>query len=263
MSKGYSTYHLEVKYLNGDVENLKINGIHKEGNRKETLDFYNDVKEQYINDKNVASIECIGTNPEGKTWVFFTKEVNTVQEQSTEDFIKNNLEKDVRNVVQEIVQRVDLLQTQKEVLFDKIKIAEKKRDTLLHKVGMIKNNKFATKQDEINYRLNMLEEIELNEDERRKIKLNYADINNIIGKVKDIPYSLETFCKDRKAFTMTPEEYEEKVEKVIKYRTDKERIHFMTQFQNKYDRVVNDPIKKELFFYNYVGQGKRKIKKAI
>lgn len=262
MGRKYNKYKIIVSYTNGDKEEVKLNGINN-SSYKETMKLYKDVKDEYINLSSVSTISFLGQTLKGELEAMFTKEVNIKQEQTTEDFIEENINKDVRDTVTEISDRIQLLKTQKESFYSKVMICEKRRDTLLHMVGMLGNKRFTSKENEIQYKIKMLDDIKRNEIERRLAKDNLGDIDKIFTHIESVQSKIKPFCKIRGKFTMKPETFEKQVEKTIRYKTDKERIRYMSQFQSKYDKVVNDPIKKELFFYNNVGEGKKKNKKAI
>lgn len=259
----YNSYKIIIAYTNGDKEEVKLNGINN-NSYKETLTLYKQVKEEYLNSSNIETISFIGQTIDGELGVLFTKELNKKDELTIEEFVNNNLNKSVNETCKEIYYSLELIKAQQEKLSSIVGMYDKKRDIILHMILNSDNNRFSTKEELDEFKINIYDKLKRNEICRREAKDNLAKINGLNSKLKQSNVKLEEIedifriYLKQKEFNLTSEEYKEKVEKTVKYRTEKERIVLMKKYQYRYKKVVNDPTKKELYFYNKVGEGKRK-----
>lgn len=106
-----------------------------------------------------------------------------------------------------------------------------------------------------------------NELQRRFAKDNISDINYFNNKLKheqprlfQIINNLSKKRDKRGCDKETPEDFIKRVELTVTYKNDIERVRLIKQYKNKYDKMKNDAVKKTLYFYNHVGEGKRKGK---
>lgn len=241
----YEKYEVKVEYRDGSIEFIKYNGVNT-SNYKDMIKVYNNTKETYENDGNVESISFIGISNTGELNVFWQKRVDIKY--------KEELNIDCRDIVSNIQNEINLLQSQLYHHKSMIKIYEKKEDTLLHMIEFNRNNKYCSEEDEINFKLKMFDAIENVRSMRRYSKDQIADLNNIIYKFKEL--DLASFVKHRRIKNITSDEYKNNTELDMYYKNEQEKINVIEEYKNEYDKYIIDESCGLIYFYNNVGEGK-------
>lgn len=260
MSRKYDEYRIKITYMNG-VENITYKSNVDKSDYKEMLKAYKETKTELSHDKNVAAIDFVGVSENGEIGVMWTKEVNKL---IPEDLI-DDLDRDCREITKEITHLLNVLIEQKQYSKDKVDECEKKRDTLLKKV-LLMNNSGLSKEEMMNYKINLIDQQHKNETLRKIAKNNKADLIKLHNQIdiQSIIKQFESFDKPRdlKGFDKeTPKDYENRVQQEFKYNTEKERISIILKNEQKFDTYKINPKNKTIFFYNHVGEGKRKSKR--
>lgn len=247
-------YSIKIYYDDDSVRTLETLN-----NFQRAKDLYNAVKEEYLKNKKVISIQLHIIHPNGKVTKHYRKDQECDEH---EKFIKTNINSDVRDVVGEIKMRFELLMRQKEYYHDKIIECERRRNELLHMIGATKNKEFETDKDKQNYKLKLFDELELNEQQRRKAKNNHNDLTNMFYNISfgDMYKDIDKWDKERKPVIETPEDFSKKVRRVETYTTNKEKEKYIKKYSNNYDKVEWYKKDKKLIFIGHVGMGKRNYK---
>lgn len=253
MSRKYENYEIKVTYKNGDTEVISMNGINT-SNYNDMLEVYRNVKKQYENDIKVSTIDFIGKNSNGEMKIFFSKAIKVVA--GNKDLLI-----DCRDITFEIVERIKLLKEQRKYHENMINKATKKTDSLLHMVENNHNNKFDSKESELEFKVDIFEAIEETYRARRYSKQQLSDLDNIIKQLENI--NINGYGKKRKPFTMNSNEYKNKVELELSYKDDIEKVKLINKYSKKYDKYIDDPANNILYFYNNVGSYNKNKKLAM
>ncbi|MEG2786448.1 MAG: hypothetical protein RR942_01415 [Romboutsia sp.] len=258
MSRKYDQYKIKITYHNGDIEEIKYESNINKSNYKEMLEVYRATKADYEDDKTVGMINFIGISEKGEVGIIFTKEVSKL----IDDKISTQLARDCRDVMKEACNIFRILKEQNIYYGEIIGKCEKRRDTLSHQILLLDNDnlegaELSLKEHEI---ITEQKEVELL---RRKAKNNKTDLVSFFKKanLNNIITILEEYSQPRDLNGCDKEstkDFKDRVEKEFTYKTEKQRIHYMSQFKNKFDEVKHDAVNKTLYFYNHVGEGKKK-----
>lgn len=252
-------YQLKITYIDGDVEYVKFNGIDNT-NKKEVDKVYVDVKNNHPKKDKILTIEYLSIDARGIARICFTKEMAKPTEK--EKFIKENINTDIREIVSDVLVRLELLKQMTPYHQNKLSECDRLRSEYLHKIAATKNKKFVSEKDKQDYKNKIFEGQENNENQRRLSKQNIQDLNSMFEDIKleDMIKNMKRWANKRVEYKETPDQFEERVRKEFTYKTEKERIKLIAQYQNKYDFVNWYSLEKKLVFIGHVGSGKRKYK---
>ena len=255
-NRKYDKYKIKITYHNGDTEEVKYKSNTDTSNYKEMLKIYRETKEEYLDNKDVAIIDFVGISAHGEIGILFTKEVSKFIDQNT----LNNLNRDCREVVNDLVTLLNVLNSQKDYYKEIIEECEKTRDTLLHEV-LLSVNELPENRLSLEHSL-ILKQRE-NELKRKNAKNNITDLISINKKfnINSAINILKLFSNERNlkgCDKESPREYKNRVEFKLTYRDDIERVRLIRLYKHKYDKMKNDTANKTLYFYNHVGEGKKK-----
>ena len=246
----YEEYVVKVTYKNGDSEQMQFNGINT-SSYKDMLEVYREVKENKSKDVNVSTIDFIGISKDGELKVFFTKAINVKLN------TKEELNKDCRVVVSEILDKVELLKQQKDYHKMMINKYEKQIDTMIHSIESHHNNIFKSDDVKNNFKIRTFDKIEELSELRRYSKDQIADLDNIMKGIRDAGiHGLKPFTNQRKKYKMNSIEFIKSVEKEVIYQDENEKSAYLYKYQDKYDKYIDDEAHNKLYFYNNVGLGK-------
>lgn len=257
-NRKYDKYEIKITYHNGDMEEVNYTSNIDTSNYKQMLNIYRQTKEEYLNNKDVAIIDFVGISGQGEIGILFTKEVSKYVEPNMLD----DLNRDCRSVVDDIITLFNVLKKQKDYYKEIADECEKRRDTLLHEVLLIKND--SRKNREL-LEHNLIVKQGDNEVRRKFAKNNIKDlislnkkfnISSTINILKDFSIERDLNGYDKES----PKEYKDRVEFKVTYKDDIERVRLIKQYKHKYDEMKNDVVNRTLYFYNHVGEGKRKKK---
>ncbi|MGL6184734.1 MAG: hypothetical protein ACRC1T_05080 [Clostridium chrysemydis] len=253
-----TSYKILITYTNGNKEEVKYDKLINRNSFKEMRDFYNkEVKPQYENDKNIATIEFVGITSDERLKILWTKEVNILT--TEEKYILENRDKDVREIVRNIKNEMECLISMKKYHLHKLSECDRERSSILHEIVASKNKKFEDEEYRM-FKDEIFERQMKNEEQRRLSKHNISELSTMFGElpIERIIGCINKWSRDREDYTETPEEFKDRVKKEFTYKTEKERLHHIKQHQNKYDFVDWYVADKKLVFVGHVGQGKVK-----
>lgn len=259
-------YHMLITYINGDKEEVNCSNIDKT-DFTEMREYYNTiVKEKYKDNNLVYTIDFIGVTQQGKKKSLWKKEINVCNlKAKQEEYIEKNKDRDVREIVQEVIVRLNCLTEMKTYHNNKISECDVERSILLHEIELCKNKFFNSEKEKQDYINNIFEKQFKNETTRRFYKQTSADLKSMFRnlKIEDIIKNIEGWSKQRKAFNATPEEFKDKNKKEVYYKDDFERLSLISKYEKlKYDTVFWNKRRRKLIFIKHVGQGKMKFDKA-
>lgn len=237
MERKYEKYYVKTTYNNGAV------GYTKTGHGglttwKAMLDQYNKVKNS--NKNNSCIVEFIGTTKDKKDEVIYSKEINMNKQ---EDKLKVKA-KDYVEQIQDIIKTLEL---KKEYHLDNLDACNKKEDYVKHEIEF--------SEDDIDEKdmIYLFKKMKKASKARRVQKKELAVINGIdydaitLGLLK----AKEEITKDKcgvKFSKATEDKYN--IIKEIYYKSEKERIHYISQLKSKFDRTIVDEVNKKITFYN-------------
>lgn len=257
-NRKYDKFKIKIIYHNGDVEEVKYRSNVNTSNYNEMMKVYKSTKEKYLNDKEVAVIDFVGVSEKGEVGVIFTKEISKYIDED----ISNNLDRDSREVVDNIINLFNVLKAQKKHYREVLEECQKRKDTLLHEILLIDNYDL---EDRASLEHSLILKQRDNELRRKAATNNIQDliaigkkfnINSAIGCLKDFSNKrdLQGFDKEH------PITYRNRVELKLTYKNDVERARLIKKYKYKYDEMKNDVANKTLYFYNHVGLGKMRSK---
>lgn len=240
----YKEYKLKV---NGEL--LKLNKNVDMTSYENALKVYKKTKDKYSKIDEDTVIELVGVNEDGTVG-------NTIYKKEfiKEEKINKDLLMPTDDIVSNIKYYLSLLEEKREYHSEIQSALDKKENVILHNIEEI--SKFKGSKDQlIQEKIKIFDEIESIRIERRFHK---TEINKIISlnrriHIKDIS---EKFNKIEIPIKKTMEYLDEKmldelhIMKEVEYRTEKERLHYMKQLENKYSKIVNDLEHKKLICYN-------------
>lgn len=250
-------YRIIITYTGGKQEFEKTeNGI-LIGNYTEIKQYYLDNKNKYKNNANIMLIEVCGYKNNKRVTTPFTAEFNN---ENDKDIIYM-LDKDPRELIKEANKILRALKQQPQYLSNKRDICEKKRDTLLKALLLSDNEEDKIKREQLEREVT--KKIKRNEQERKRIKNYYYDCSDINRDIDLMainnqfsnwlnPRNLKGCDKEK------PQDYKKRVEKEITYKNKADKDKKIKKYRNHYDEYRVDLSKNIIFFYNHVGEGKRK-----
>lgn len=173
----YEKYQIEVVYLNGDKETLKLAGINTNSYTK-MIEVYKNVKEKYSDE--AKEIKFLGVTKDDQLEILFTKEFKNK--------INTYLDKDFIDIAHEVAEKFNLLS--KKLTHDEkmMSAMDKKIDVILHRLRLFKGNN--EKKIEL---FNLLQELEIKRtyyknqhllekeflDKYKNVDMNFIHIRNI------------------------------------------------------------------------------------
>ena len=251
----YSSYKIRVSNEEGE-KYIKLNGNIDETSYGTMLKYYHMTK--YKHQEEDCTIELVGVYKDGNigSVIFsktFCKEVNNDKE----------LLRSTDEIVGEIKGLLDLLNRKNEYHNNMLSVSNKKQDVLLHKIESIKYFN-GDETETINEKLKIINELEevrndrrFNKEEMKKLQVVYKRVNikNVLEKFSKIEIPINT-----KKIEYIDDKYREEIIKEIKYNSEKQRIHTISQIQHKYDKIVNDEAHGVLVCYKYGYNRNRVIK---
>ena len=250
----YIRYNIKFEYLDGHFRIAAIDETKYDKTKyKSMIDFYHNVLNTYKL-KNVDKIRFQGIDKNNQIHVFFTKEIANEKDLDENKYTSmDNME-----ILKEMLDLISTLNA-REVndMKDMKSIWDKKQDILLHQM---ENFDLAEFNEEIKLeeKIKLFDQMQNIRKERRKLKNDIGTLTDIKHKVNldDLKNNLNEIFKRRvgritKARFLTDELIEElHIMKEVDYKNNKERIAYMKQLQNKYDKVVNDEPHRKLICYN-------------
>lgn len=178
----YEKYQIEVVYLNGDKETLKLAGINTNSYTK-MIEVYKNVKEKYSDE--AKEIKFLGVTKDDQLEILFTKEFKNK--------INTDLDKDFIDIAHEVAEKFNLLS--KKLTHDEkmMSAMDKKIDVILHRLRLFKGNN----EEKIEL-FNLLQELEIKRtyyknqhllekeflDKYKNVDMNFIHIRNIFKSVK-------------------------------------------------------------------------------
>lgn len=258
-NRKYDRYNIKITYHNGDVEEVNYKSNIDTSNYKEMLKIYRQTKMEYLNNKDVAIIDFVGISEQGEIGILFTKEISKYIEQN----MLNDLNRDCRDVVKDIITLFNVLKQQKDYYKEIKEECEKRKDTLLHEILLIDND---NTDDRTLLEHNLIIKQRDNELRRKNAKNNITDLISLNKKfnINATVNSLKDFANKRNlkgCDKESPKAYKNRVEFKVTYKDDIERVRLIRLYKHQYDEMKNDVANKTLYFYNHVGEGKKKSKR--
>lgn len=259
VKRKYTSYKVSITKTNGFSEDINMKGINNTS-YKDMLEVYNSIKEQYANRSCI--IEFIGVNGKDEEMkVIFSKSIN----------IENNEEKikiKAKDMAKEINKLLDdtkkLIKNNKKQNAKLLGGTNKKLDMNLHTMQSNKLNKIHETNEE---KLNRYDEISILRIDRMNYKNEISELNilkNILDSTEQLQKDLKDFIKSKhKKINFSEESLKEYY--IIKeefYKTDKQRIKLMSEWENKYKKVVVDEVNKKIIAYN-LGYDSEKNRKKV
>ena len=236
----YERYEVKVQYRDGSVEYIRYNGVNT-SNYKDMIKVYKDTKETHENDGKVESISFVGISSTGELNVFWQKNI---------DIPCDDINKDCREVVREILDRVELLKSQKSYHSKMVHKYERQRDIIYHMIENSNNNQFDDLQNEIDYKVDMFNKLNQVAQMRRNSKDHVADLGNIINELSKI--DITGWGNNRKNYTKTSDEYSKRMNVEKYYSNDSEKEKLIKEYRSKYSNYIDDEFNKSIYFYNTV-----------
>jgi hypothetical protein len=241
----YQYYVIQVKYHNGDTEELNTAKAKEDINKssyKEMLKVYNEVKELY-EDKE-CDISFCGVGQDGNLGIMFTKECKKEKEKVKDfNYIVSLLEK----VKKTYEVREDYVKTNYGLL-------DKKIDIILHKI------EHSNEEYSLENKVKDFDNIKDLRIQRRSIKEEQAlqDIirdSNIMNTIKKILVHTEKLNKKIETTKQRIENRDEKVERNLQvqefdYKNFKDRMRIMQEIQKQFNKITYDDNKKKIYAYN-------------
>lgn len=219
---------------------------------------YNEAMEKYkeIKKSNLDGVHIVKFNKieDGVTTNRFTKKVQEKKMfMSCRDIVKN---------VDELMEMLENLKTHHEAT---IKIAERKRETLLHLIRAVGKKDYQDKNEENLIKLNLFDEISLWENKRKDAKVELEDIYNMQKSASNL--NLDSLLKPRGKVKLNTESVSvtrNKYERVVTYKDNKEKEMYLKQNKN-YAYYILDDLLNTIYFYNRFDnqKSKKEFKKAL
>lgn len=254
----YQNYKIKITYNNGDIEDINFKSADS-SSYKEMLEVYKGIKEDHKNDSCI--IDFLGENNEKEVGVLFTKELNIKQP-------SDELDTDAIDIGERIEKLLLLLIDKKEYHSPIATVEGKNQDLLLHKIQHIVKNNITISLEEQSKMLNDLgnirikRELHKTQSSHSNIYFQSLDIKDILSKIRRVNYIIKGGNRSED-FDFSEEKLEQyNIITSQQYRTEKERIHLMSHWKPKYDRVVVNEAEKTITAFNY-GYTSNKNKKVV
>lgn len=203
---------------------------------------YKDAKEKYdlFKKSDLEGIHIIKFNDiiDGEIKNRWTKKVNEKKKDITCREIAKNID--------DLVKQVEEIKNHNECI---IKMAERKRELLLHLITGVHTKTYQNKEEETMIKLNLVNELGMWEFKRKVAKDELRDVvelqnnNDINMKSLIKPRGIPNISKDSPSVTRN------KYERIITYNNDKEKDTYLKQNKN-YAYYIVDEYEKSIYFYN-------------
>lgn len=241
----YQYYVIQVKYHNGDVEELNTAKAKEDINNssyKEMLKVYNEVKELY-KDKECDILFC-GVGQDGNLGILFTKECKKAKEKNVDYILDTLLE---LNKIFE--KRFKFIGNQRGLL-------DKQLDALEHKIENKGKNINIKEKEQIFDELWDIRDLRRN----RKIEgVSMSELKNsiftdvLLKNLKNIKKARNTLCEKKEKIRngeIIPKNLEVHE---FQYKDFKDRIRLMQEIQKQFNKITYDDTKKKIYAYNKCG----------
>lgn len=223
-------YRITIEKLDG-TKKIKNFDLHRDAMNK-----YRELKDENNQDVHIIVFEKI---EDGIGSILFTKKV---------------CEKKTYKTCREIARNVDSLIEELENLKNHheatIKIAERKREVVLHLIRAVGKKEYQNKNEEMEIKIKLFDELSTYENKRTDAKNELDDIYNMRKSSSNM--NIDSLLKDRKkagAISESPSVTRNKYERVITYKNSKEKDTYIKQNKN-YAYYIIDDYTNSIYFYN-------------
>lgn len=240
MARIYESYKLTITDDNG-TRDVRMNKTVDNTKYKTMIGFYNECKKR--NKDNDCEIRFVGVTAEGNENTMFSK-IYCKEENHDKELLMSTDE-----IVGEIKHLLGLLERKKDYHHNMESVLDKRQDVLLHNIEECARLQDKEKLVLINNLEKLRKDRRFNKNESSKIRVvdkivNINEVSELFEKI-NIPIN-ETEYK----FLDEKELAEKEILEEIKFSSDKDRIHKMSQIQGKYDKVFVDHANKVIIAYN-------------
>ena len=243
MKRTYKEYGIRITDESG-ARMVKINKNVDMSSFSIARQVYGKTKNRYIDKNEDMTIELVGITLDGEVGnVIYSK--TFVREVISED---EELMDKTDDIVENVKHELEILVRKREYHINMLSAMDKKQEVILHNIEEMKE--FSDK-DKLQV-FSDLEEIRhprrFHKDETTKLKIlnsiiNLDNVSELFSKV-NIPIKKEHKFLDKHDLETL------KIMKEVKYNSDKDRVYKTSELQKKYDKVINDSVKKVLICYN-------------
>lgn len=255
MARKYSKYEIKVTFLNGDTEDIKLNGINK-GSYKEMLQVYQQVKDQYSNTE--CKIDFVGIGQAGELGVLFTKEFKINEKPLFQLEAEQYVNTTMPELLEQLYSTIENIKKRGEWLENERDITNKLLDIEMHKIENFKlysNNR--NRLEVLEEKERIFDEVEKLRNNRRLIKkdmetfeeykraCNYNTVN--LKKIVDV----RNYNDGIKQQYLTPKVLEnKKILKCVTYNSLEEKEQATIKLKTRYNKIVYNDAEKTAYGYN-------------
>lgn len=239
-------YQIVMDMLDGTSKKTEIFNSYKDAMQK-----YNEIKKSKMDSIHMIKFNKIENDD---TTALFTKKVQ-----------EKKMYLSCREIAKNVDEMLELLDQLKVHHTNIIKIAERKRETLIHLIRGVGNKQYQDKNEESLIKLNLFDELALWENKRKNSKNELEDIFEFQKSSSNL--SIDALLKDRGKIKLNTESVSvtrNKYERVITYENVKEKEMYLKQNKN-YAYYIVDDYTRSIYFYNKFDNQKsqKEFKKAL
>lgn len=251
----YVSYTIKITYDNGDIEDVNYKEYYNNCDEKSynnMMDVYKKVRKQY--EKESCIIDFLGVSEKGKLGIVFTKEINIKTN-------KEKLETKSEDIINKLEELLILVNDKEKYHNTNLGAVQKEQDFTLHKIQIYNGG--------LNGKVKLFDDLQKARIRRLNHKnelLNISKLKKQIN-VKELMDKIQVIKGELRAIQSGECLTEDNIDnynimKEVVYKSDRERVRFMSKYKKKYDKAVVNELEKKITFYNY-GYTKKKNKKAM
>lgn len=207
---------------------------------KDALDIYNEYKKN-IDNKTLA-ISMIGIKSDNTTKVMFKKEIknrnlNYIDSNKSTHISEINPKNELKNILNSL----DLLKKKLEFAEEAQNIYIKEQDCELHRIEELDMMEFESVEDEINYKLSIIDNIKEIRTKRRIVKNHAMECKEILNVLENFSFNNISALEmiSNKQYTYKLEDGHTTKVYTYTYDTEEEKDKLLKQLKHQFSKVLN------------------------